>query len=412
MNKIYTLKNGLKVVFYQDKSKHIVIANLFVKFGGNNKKFKENNKEYIIKDGTAHFLEHLLIEHSIYGNSLVEFERNYTISNGFTTRKTTEFYINTVDNYKEEIVKLINVVNKPNFTKEDVEETRKAIIKEKMMSKDKHFLELEKITYNSLFKNIKFPNILGEVKDIETISYDEIKKCYDIFYQPKNQILIISGNFDIKEMEKLIEDTYKKINKKNINYEIEEIKESNEIVKKYDAISKDVHMNYVSLNYKINISNLSNIEQIKLTFYIMYYLDTILGPSSKTYSDMVKNNICTYNMNLGFEKIDEFLIIKIGNNTNQDDKLIEKIIEVLNKRKTDKKMFEMKKKESIIRLILREDNLFNMLEPFIENIIEYDYYEMDKIKDIEKQTYEEYKEIIDKLDFNNYSITKIIKEES
>ena len=37
---------------------------------------------------------------------------------------------------------------------------------------------------------------------------------------------------------------------------------------------------------------------------------------------------------------------------------------------------------------------------------------MDKIKDIEKQTYEEYKEIIDKLDFNNYSITKIIKEES
>ena len=43
----------------------------------------------------------------------------------------------------------------------------------------------------------------------------------------------------------------------------------------------------------------------------------------------------------------------------------ENIIEVLNKRETDKKMFEMKKKESIIRLILREDNLFNMLEPFI-----------------------------------------------
>ena len=36
--KIYKLKDGLKLVFYQDKTKHIALASLFVMFGGKNKK--------------------------------------------------------------------------------------------------------------------------------------------------------------------------------------------------------------------------------------------------------------------------------------------------------------------------------------------------------------------------------------
>ncbi len=411
MNKIYTLENGLKVVFYQDKTKHIVMANLFVKFGGNNKKFY-SDQEYTIKNGTAHFIEHLLIEHSIYGNSMTEFEKNNTISNGFTTKDTTEFYVNIVNDYLKEIEKLINIVNNPCFKKEDIEETRKAIIKEKMMSKDNYFAELDKINYECLFKNIKYPNILGEVKDIEKISYEEIKKCYETFYQPKNQILIISGNFNIEKVEELIEKTYKKLNKPNIDYQIEKIKEENKIVKNYSFIKKDVNMDYVSINYKINIEKYKKIKLLNLMSYISYFLDTIFGPTSKLYSELVKNNICSYNINYNFDIIDKFLIIKVGNYTNKDKEFIKYINEEINKRKVDKEMFLIKQKQSIIRLILREDSLFSMLEPFIENIIEYDYYKMDKIKDIEKLTFEEYSKKINELDFSNYCITKIIKEDS
>ena len=146
--------------------------------------------------------------------------------------------------------------------------------------------------------------------------------------------------------------------------------------------------------------------------YMSYFLDTIFGSTSKLYSELVKNNICSYNINYNFDIIDKFLIIKVGNYTNKDKEFIKYINEEINKRKVDKEMFLIKQKQSIIRLILREDSLFSMLEPFIENIIEYDYYKMDKIKDIEKLTFEEYSKKINELDFSNYCITKIIKEDS
>ena len=41
----------------------------------------------------------------------------------------------------------------------------------------------------------------------------------------------------------------------------------------------------------------------------------------------------------------------------------------------------------------------------------YNYYENDKISDIENYTFEDYQNLINKLDFTNYCITEIRKKE-
>ena len=41
----YTLDNGLKLILCSDNTKHCTIANLFVRFGGNNKNIIINGKE-------------------------------------------------------------------------------------------------------------------------------------------------------------------------------------------------------------------------------------------------------------------------------------------------------------------------------------------------------------------------------
>lgn len=409
-SKIYTLKNGLKLVFYQDTSKHCTIANLFVKFGGINKKVFFNDKEFNIIDGTAHFLEHLLIEHSPYGNALIEFEKNKARFNGFTNKDVTEFYIDSVYNFEEDLVKLINIVNKPSFNSKDIEETKPAIIKEIMMKKDNKYADLAKLDYECLFRNIKPANTLGEVIDIENMNYEYIKTCYDIFYNIKNQILFISGNFDMKKIKELVEKTYEEINKEEINYKVVNIDEPKEIVKKEGTIKKDVHTDFVRLTYKVDTSHLSNKEQVKLSFYLDYFLSYLFDSSSKIYSNLVKDKICDYSILYNYELVDKYTLVTIGTTTNNHDRFISEIEKAIISKELNKENFELKKKKTIIDIILREDSLSSTIGPFIDNIISYNYFNTDTIEDIEGQNFNDYQNIINSLDFSNYCITKMIRE--
>lgn len=411
MNKeIYTLKNGLKVVLCQDLSKHCSIFEIIVNFGGINKEVIIENKEYKIKDGVAHFIEHLLIENSIYGNSIYEFEKNYTYSNGSTSSKITNFYINSVYNFEEDLVKLINIVNNPKFTKDDIETTKHAIIKELMMSNDNKFKDFEKEKYNCLFDNIKFPNTLGNIDDIKSFDYDYIKFIYDAIYQANNQTIIVSGNFDSKKVIKLIEDTYDKIKKKNIAFSYPLKKEKDSVIKKEAIIKKDIHQEYVEIDYKIDINHLNNYEKVKLTYYLNYFLSDLFSPTSTLYHQLVGKKIIETNINCYYEIINNYLIIGIGCYTNNSLELIESILNKIKTFNLNKEHFELKKKKSIIDIILREDSLSSIVDPFIDNIIEFNYDEIDKIEDIENHNFIDYQNIIKNLNFNNYCILKMVKK--
>ena len=408
--KIYKLKNGPQIVLYKDTSKHCTIASLFVMFGGKNKKIKIGNKNYKIPDGMAHFLEHLLIEHSIYGNILLEFENKSTKSNGYTTKDTTEYVINSVIDFEEDLVKLIHIVNLPSFNKKDVEETKKAIKKEKMMSKDENFEALEKLDYQTLFSTIEYPNILGEINDIDHIDYSSVKFFYDTFYQKENQILIVAGNFNIGKIEKIIKNTYDSIIKEKKLYQLPRLEEPQKIVYQEKNITRNVHMDYVRINYKIDIKNISDKDRLKLDFYLFYFLSYLFDSSSKTYNRLVKNKTCVYGINYSYQKTEDFFIIKIGTTTNNHNEFIQNVKRVIEKKETNQEDFELRKRQTIIAIILREDSFSATITPFIQNIISYNYYDMDKIEDIENFTFDDYKNWIEFLDFNNYSITKMLRE--
>ena len=91
-NEIITLENGLKIVLYQDNTKHVTQANLIIKYGSKYNKIKINNKIIDIPNGTAHFLEHILIEHTIYGNILTRFKERNIRTNGITNQNFTYYY--------------------------------------------------------------------------------------------------------------------------------------------------------------------------------------------------------------------------------------------------------------------------------------------------------------------------------
>lgn len=410
-NEIITLENGLKLVFYQDNTKHVTLANLIIKYGSNHNKIKVNNKIINIPNGTAHFLEHILLEHSMYGNIMTKYNEKNIRANGITTNDYTYYYIDTVKDFEESLIELIKTINTRFFAKEDVETTKKAIIKERMMSEDSTKIKITKEKYKCLFKNIKYPNTLGEIEDIENTTYETLSNIYDITYQPNNQILVISGNFDKDKILNIIKDTYNQIKKEIIDYEFIKPNEPNEINEKYGIIKDNIHTNRINIYYKININHLTPFEKIQLDFMLTWFLSYNFGSSSTIYNNFVKRKICNNNISTTIKTINDFLIIKIGTTVIGDEEEFIKTIECAIKEKEfDEYDFNIKKKQEIIELILREDSLKAKIDPFISNIVIYNYDQMDTIEDIENITFEKYKETINELDFNNYSIIKVEKE--
>lgn len=410
-NYVFELENGPKLVFYQDTSKHSVSASVIVRYGGIHSDFEMNGTLYHMEDGMAHFLEHLLIEHSVYGNALTNFHNHYVSMNGYTTSKLTRFDINTVHDFEENLVKLIKLVNTPAFTKEDIEETKPAIIEEICKYKDSKFRCLDVIDKKCLFQNIKFLTVSGKEEYIQNLGYDDIKLCYDIFYQPNNQVIAICGNFDVEKVKKVIEETYQEISKNKIEYKVPDFLEPLEVCKKEDTLLYDVHQNYTQINYKVNIKKLNGYQRVKLSFYLDYFLRYNFGSSSDIYKYMVQNKIASNDIDVSVYFIDEFVIIKIGVYTDKSDEFVQLVQEKIKEMPFNEEDFELRKKKSIISLILREEYPKNMLEPFVDNIITFNYEDIDKIEDIEAQTLEDYINTISSLKFINYCITHMVPKE-
>ena len=132
-----------------------------------------------------------------------------------------------------------------------------------------------------------------------------------------------------------------------------------------------------------------------------------LGTSSPLYNKLVKNQIITTNINRSIRRIDKYLLISIGSYSNQEEGLKDEITKAIKKLNWDQKLFEIDKKNIILDIILREENLPNTVGPFIENIVDFSYPYLDTVEDIEKLNYNEFKERISSLDFSNYTITTI-----
>lgn len=411
MNKIYTLKNGLTIVFYQDNSKHSTYANLIVKYGAINNHFMYDNKNYFIKDGMSHFIEHLLIEHSKYGNVGEFFQNNYVYSNGATSYFKTNFYIKTNTNFEDNLEKLITMVNCPYFNKEDIEVTKIPIYEEIRKSKDNNFKSLNELQLKCLFKIIDFVSVLGEEENIKSFDYDLVRMCYNIFYQPKNQILAIAGKCDIEKIVDLVEKIYDDFENKKIVYQLQDYNEPNEIAKFSGSIYKNINENFIRMIYKINISGFTPYEGVKLSYYLNYFLNSNFNETSNAYRKLIDDKISVSSIGHDYIVFNGFLIIFIDTYTNKFEEFIELINDTIKNSVIPKETFELKKKKTIISLILREENFITMINPFMDNILTYNYYDIDKISDIEAQTYDDFSNMISKLDFSNYCIVKMLKDD-
>ena len=377
------LNNGLTIYLLNDNTKHTTIANLIVNFGGLDTEVVVDSKKYNIANGMAHFLEHVVLESTMFGDLMDNFGKKGIVSNGLTSLNSTRFYIDTVENFDENLELLIKGIHSPIFDDEAIEDIRKPILEEKRTSLDNKFANLYNANLRTLLNNKKFKNILGDIKDIENITTRDLKMCFETFYKPSNEIIVIIGKFDRENILALIQKTYNSISFCE-NKVDKVIKPYNMMVNKKKCIVKcNTNIGRTVVTFKLDTMNLSGYEKVMLDVYLFSFLKMNFGVMSNLNKRLLNEGVIVGNMAFSCSILEGYHVVRIEANTNNSKEFTDIVAKfILNKEyKIYEDLFELYKKGLIIDLITRNDNLYSILEPLIEKV--------------------------ESLDFSNYSITEL-----
>lgn len=404
-----TLDNGLRIFLYKDERRHKTFFTYITLGGGQRKNFILDGTKYHLNDGLAHILEHYIVECNNNGNFIKKLGKMQMNANAETSDIYTEYYFQAVENIDIGIKTILDAVNNVKFNEENLNKLKKPIIQEIRNRMDNKFYHLNKMVMNDVFGEENYIDVGGNIDDIENATIEELEVLYNACYKPDNQIIVIAGNFNKENVINIIKEYFMNLKREKHHVEIIKNNYVDSVLKKKDVLNFPTPKEYREIAFKINCSKFTNKEKLNLEFYISCFFSTFFGVTSTLHKELVKKNVITDIMNCSMRKIDNYLLITIGNYTTNGDILSKKIIDtVKSMKKFNTTIFNLNKKDFIMELILRDESIFKMINPFITNVIFYDYPYIDTVEDVYNLTYEEYVATIKSLDFSNYTDISII----
>ena len=329
---IEKLANGLTVIIIpkQNANKKYVIWGTH--FGSIDNRFimPKTGEEVFIPDGVAHFLEHKMFEQPDGTNSLDTLMALGIDANAYTTNDHTAYLFECTSNFYEGLDELMNYVQNPYFTDENVEKEKGIIAQEIRMYDDDPGWQLYMNAMDCMYKEnpIKI-DIAGSVESISKITPDVLYKCYNTFYNPSNMVMVVCGDF---QPEEIIEEIKKRLIKKESQGEIKRIypEKEEKINKQYKEVEMEVSTPIFAIGYKDLDYMQENKEQI-ITKHIAIeiLLNMIIGKSSDLYKELYEKGDLLSEPDLDYEFSDEYAHILISGQSKNPKKIQEKIKEVV-----------------------------------------------------------------------------------
>ena len=328
------LENGLTVMIIPKKGirkKYVMWA---THYGSIDNKFVVPGEEEQtnVPDGVAHFLEHKLFEQENGTNSLDTLTALGVNANAYTTNNYTTYLFESTDNFYMALDELMDYVQKPYFTDENVEKEKGIIAQEIKMYDDYP----DWVVYMNALKNMYHDNpvkidIAGSVESIYKIDKEILYKCYNTFYNPSNMVMCFCGDFVPEE---LIEEVKKRLIEKPSQGEIKRIykEEKETIVKKRIEETMEVSMPLFVIGIKDRVPQKGE-EIVKKHIAIEILLNMIVGKSSNLYKDLYKNELLISEPYLDYEFTDTYAHITITGNSKKPDEVLEKIEKEIEKLK-------------------------------------------------------------------------------
>ncbi len=205
----FKLANGMDVLVIPDLRAPVVTHMVWYRNGAAD--------DPVMKSGIAHFLEHLMFKGT---KLLAKGEFSEVIAelggqeNAFTSYDFTAYYQRTPKEHlavmmEFEADRMTNLV----LTDEIVTPERDVVLVERRMRTDNDpAQQLSEAVQAALFTHHPYGKpIIGWEHEITSLNRDDAIAYYDRFYTPENAILIVAGDVDANDVQRLAEATYGKI---------------------------------------------------------------------------------------------------------------------------------------------------------------------------------------------------------
>ncbi len=360
-------------------------------FGSIDNKFvaPTDTNETSIPDGVAHFLEHKLFEQENGTNSLDVLSALGVEANAYTTNDHTAYLFEATDNFYEALDELMNYVQNPYFTDENVEKEKGIIAQEIKMYDDEPgwqvYMNAMKLMYKNNPVNI---DIAGSVESISNINKDILYKAYNTFYNLSNMTMVVCGDF---EPEKILQEIKNRIVKKDIQGSIKRIyeEEPEQIVEKEKIVKLEVQNPIFVIGFKDKVVETQEIVKKHITIQVL--LNMIFGKSSKLYKRLYESGQIMVQPELYYEFSKQYAHVLISGQAQNPQNVIKEFkteLQNFKKCELDKKYFERIKKKiygehiseyndvgSIARMFLSDSfkgiNSFDYLEEYNGVTVEY-----------------------------------------
>ena len=208
---IEKLENGLTIMIIPKSGIQKKYAIWGTNYGSVDNKFIVPGETDVtsVPDGVAHFLEHKMFEQENGTNSLDTLTKLGVNANAYTTTNHTAYLFECTENFYEALDELMDYLQHPYFTDENVEKEKGIIAQEINMYNDYPEWEVYMNAMKAMYHNnpVKI-DIAGTVESISKIDKDILYTCYNTFYHPSNMVMCFAGEF---EPENLLEEVKKRL---------------------------------------------------------------------------------------------------------------------------------------------------------------------------------------------------------
>ena len=340
---IETLDNGMKVIIAPKKDtnkKYIVWA---TKYGSIDSHFIEpvNGKEIQVPDGVAHYLEHKMFEQENGVDSLYKMMALGLDANAYTTNNHTAYLFSCTENFYEGLDELMDYVQHPYFTDENVEKERGIIEQEIQMYDDEPAWKLYFNCMNCLYKDNGITiDTAGTKESISHITKEILYDCYNTFYHPSNMVLAVSGDF---EPEEVLEEIKKRLLPKEKVGEIKRIYPPYEdkINKKEIKQKLDINMPLFMIGYRDFLKD-EDFKKKDIASQIIF--DSILGKCTENFQELYEKGLLMRELDCDYEYADQYSHILISGESDKYEELVKLVCEKLENEDITEEDFERSKK--------------------------------------------------------------------
>ncbi|MCJ8010671.1 insulinase family protein [Paenibacillus sp. KQZ6P-2] len=327
------MDNGLHVYVLPKPGFQKMYATFATKYGSVDNHFRvEGQEEISVPDGIAHFLEHKMFEEP-EGDIFATFASNGASANAFTSFDQTVYLFSATENIEKNLETLINFVQNPYFTDQNVEKEKGIIGQEINMYLDNADWRVYFGLIEAMYKiHPVHIDIAGTVESIGTITKETLYTCYNAFYHPSNMLLFVVGGVNPEEIFKLVRSNQAAKDYKPQG-DIERIfdPEKVEVAEKRRIAKLAVSMPKCLFGFKEKTVGATGSDLLRRDLTSKLMLDLLFGSSTELYQKLYDEDLISDSFSHEYNSSAQYAFSAVGGDTPDTDKLLARVREEVDK---------------------------------------------------------------------------------